>query len=83
MRSLASAPPEPHVAGREKRQPITLGSFVTVVLLFGILFTGPLILGGARHWVQLPLLEVTAFLMLVQALRIGFRAGMPTRSRAG
>jgi O-antigen ligase len=79
MRSLASAPPEPHVAGREKRQPVTLGSFVTVVLLLGILFTGPLILGGARHWVQLPLLEVTAFLMLVQALRIGLRAGTPIR----
>jgi hypothetical protein len=74
MRALASVPPEPHVAAREKRQPITLSSFVTVVLLLGILFTGPLILGGARHWVQLPLLEVSAFLMLIQALRVGMRA---------
>jgi O-antigen ligase len=74
MSSLASAPPEPHASERERRQPVTLGSFVTVVLLLGILFTGPLILGGARLWIQLPLLEVTAFLMLVQAARIGFRA---------
>jgi hypothetical protein len=70
MRSLPIAPPERRHAEREPRQPITLGALATIVLLVPILFVGPLILGGARGWVQLPVLEGVALLMLLQAGRI-------------
>jgi len=52
---------------------VTLGALATIVLLLPILFTGPLILGGARPWVQLPILAIVALLMLLQAGRIARR----------
>jgi O-antigen ligase len=77
MRSLPIAPP-----GRlhtERRQPVTLGALATLVLLLPVLFTGPLILGGARPWVQLPILVIVAVLMLVQAGRIALRTTISPR----
>ncbi len=64
---------------RERRAPLTLGAVVTFALLLPILFTGPLILGGARGWVQLPILEGVALLLLVQAGRIAFGPGIRPR----
>jgi O-antigen ligase len=77
MRSLPSAPPAARLKERERRQPLTLGGLATIALLVGILFTGPLILGGARLWIELPILEAAAVLMLVQAIRIARRAEAP------
>lgn len=45
-------------------------SFITTVLLGLILLTGPLILGAARLWLQLPLLGAVALLLLLQGLRL-------------
>jgi O-antigen ligase len=75
MRSISSAPPEPRLKERERRAPLTWGSLATLGLLIGILFTGPLVLGGSRLWVQLPILEGVAVLMLVQAGRLAFHRG--------
>jgi O-antigen ligase len=47
-----------------------LAIFFTTVLLAAILLTGPLILGAARLWIELPLLVATAFLLLVQGVRL-------------
>ena len=74
MRTLSSAPPEPRSSGREPRSPVTAGGFLTLVLLFVILFGAPLVLGAARLWFELPLLELVALLLLVQAGRLGFGA---------
>jgi len=79
MRSLPIAPPERHHTERERRQPLTLGALATIALLLPILFTGPLVLGGARLWVQLPLLVGVALLMLIQAGRIAFRSAASLR----
>jgi len=46
------------------------GSFVTTFLLAIILTTGPLVLGAARLWIELPLLGVVALLFLVQGVRL-------------
>jgi O-antigen ligase len=79
MRTLSSAPPEPRFTERERRQPITLGGLLTFILLAGILIAGPLVLGGTRPWFELPLLEVVALLLLIQAARIGFAAAPRVR----
>jgi hypothetical protein len=47
-----------------------LGALVTTFLLATIVISGPLILGAARLWIELPLLTATAFLLLVQGLRL-------------
>ena len=47
-----------------------LAVFVTTVLLAVILMTGPIILGAARLWVDLPLLALIAVLMVIQGLRL-------------
>jgi O-antigen ligase len=39
-------------------------------LLVVILMTGPLVLGAARLWIELPLLVGVAFLLLIQGLRL-------------
>ena len=74
MRTLSSAPPEPRLSGRESRPPVTVGGFLTIALLFLLLFGAPLVLGAARLWFELPLLELVALLLLVQAGRMGFCA---------
>jgi hypothetical protein len=61
-------------SGHGERQAVQypggLSIFLTTVLLAAILFTGPLILGAARLWVELPLLVATALLLLVQGVRL-------------
>ena len=47
-----------------------LGALVTTFLLASMLISGPLILGAARLWVELPILTVAAVLLLVQGLRL-------------
>src|SRR5450631_3450597 len=61
-----------------------LGMFLTAVLLAGILVTGPLILGAARLWVELPLLGAVALLLLIQGLRLSRQPaeGAPRRMDA-
>jgi O-antigen ligase len=48
---------------------------ITTVLLAGVMMTGPVVLGGARLWIELPLLGVVAVLLLIQGLRL---AATPT-----
>ena len=79
MRSIPNAQPAPRFTERERRHPVTLGALATIALLIGIIFTGPLVLGGARLWIQLPILEAVAVLMLVQAARLFFHAGEKPR----
>jgi O-antigen ligase len=43
---------------------------VTTCLLAVILFTGPLVLGATPFWIELPLLDLTALLLVVQGLRL-------------
>jgi len=47
-----------------------LAALVTTSLLAVILLAGPLILGAARLWIELPLLATVAVLLLVQGLRL-------------
>jgi hypothetical protein len=79
MRTLSSAPPEPRFTERERRQPITPAAFLTIGLLAIVLIGGPLMLGATRLWFELPLLELVALLMLVQAGRMGFGAARGVR----
>jgi hypothetical protein len=48
-------------------------ALVTTFLLAVILVTGPLVLGAARLWIELPLLGVVALLLMVQGLRLAPR----------
>lgn len=57
-----------------------LALFLTTLLLGAILATGPLILGGARLWVELPLLVATAFLLVLQGIRLA-RTPAPGEAR--
>jgi O-antigen ligase len=66
-------------ADRERRAPITWASALTLALLVLILFSMPLVLGGARLWFELPVLELVALLMLVQAGRLAFGPATPLR----
>jgi len=52
---------------------------VSVILLAIILVTGPLVLGAARLWIELPLLGVVTLLLLLQAFRLkaAFSQGVP------
>jgi O-antigen ligase len=75
MRVFASEPVETRFSERERRAPITLGSALTVTLLALVLFSMPLVLGGARLWFELPVLELVALLMLVQAGRLASGPG--------
>jgi len=47
-----------------------MGIFLTTGLLAVVLMTGPIVLGAARLWIELPLLGLTAVLLLVQGLRL-------------
>ncbi len=55
---------------RTAREPIGLASLLTTFLFAVVLIVGPLILGAARLWIELPLLGVVALLLLVQGLRL-------------
>jgi len=59
-------------------------SIVTTGLLAIILATGPLVLGAARLWIELPLLGVVTLLFLIQALRLkaALSNGMPLKADA-
>jgi tetratricopeptide (TPR) repeat protein len=61
-----------------------LGALITIFLLAVILATGPLILGAARLWVELPLLGGVALVLLVQGLRLTGKPpeGAPRRADA-
>jgi hypothetical protein len=48
----------------------SLASLVTTVLLVLILGAAPCVLGAARYWYELPLLEGIALLLLFQAVRL-------------
>jgi len=52
------------------RNPGDPAALVTTFLLAVILITGPLVLGAARLWIELPLLGVVALLLMVQGLRL-------------
>jgi O-antigen ligase len=55
---------------------------ITTFLLAVILMTGPLILGAARLWVELPLLGVVALLLVVQGLRLAAKPPADAQRRA-
>jgi O-antigen ligase len=59
-----------------------MGIFITTILLAGILMTGPLILGAARLWIELPLLATVALLLVVQGLRLATRTSESAKFRA-
>lgn len=50
--------------------PGALASLITTLLLAVILIAGPLFLGAARFWIELPLLAVVALLLMVQGIRL-------------
>ena len=52
------------------------------MLLAGVIMTGPIVLGGARMWIELPLLGVVAFLLLIQGLRLTGKPAEGTIRRA-
>jgi O-antigen ligase len=58
------------------------GALITTFLLAVILMTGPLVLGAARLWIELPLLGVAALLLVVQGLRLAARPGTGAQRRA-
>ena len=72
MRSLSSVPrgPDPRLASPEARLSDHGGGPLTTFLLAIILITGPVMLGAARLWIELPLLVLVALLLLVQGLRL-------------
>jgi hypothetical protein len=47
-----------------------IGALVTTFILATILVSGPLILGAARLWIELPILTAVAALLVVQGLRL-------------
>ncbi len=51
-------------------QPVRPASVLTTFLLLLILAVGPLMLGGARLWIELPILVAVAFLFLIQGFRL-------------
>ncbi len=59
-----------HIEGRASQSPVGLAGVATTCLLAIILVAGPLVLGAARLWYELPLLGVVALLLLVQGLRL-------------
>jgi O-antigen ligase len=60
--------------GGEKSQfPAGLGLLVTTALLAVILITGPIVLGAARLWIDLPLCVGIALLLIVQGLRLALQ----------
>jgi hypothetical protein len=61
-----------------------LAALFTTFLLATILTSGPLILGGTRLWIELPLLAVAAVLLLLQGLRLTarFAPDVPPRADA-
>lgn len=58
-----------------------LSGLITTFLLVIVLGTGPLILGAARLWIELPLLGVVALLLLVQGLRLMAKPAEAVRRR--
>lgn len=71
--------PSPRVPARSPRRYVDVPvprsetgpvDLLVTVLLAVILLTGPLILGGARLWVDLPLLGGTAVLLFIQGMRL-------------
>lgn len=63
------------VEGGSSQQSGGVGLIATAVLLGIILATGPLILGAARLWVELPLLLGLTVVVLIQGLRLMGRTG--------
>lgn len=61
---------------------VGLGVFITTFLLAAILMTGPMILGAARLWLELPLLGAVGFLLLIQGLRLASKPDEGAKRRA-
>ena len=66
---------QPHSSARRvestsSRPPSSPAGVLTTCLLAIVLITGPVILGAARLWIELPLLGVVAFLFLIQGMRL-------------
>ena len=73
MRPRSSVLPRPSPGPAQARASAPtdgLGGLITIVLLAVILVTGPLLLGAARLWIELPLLCAAAVLFLIQGLRL-------------
>src|SRR5271155_3954209 len=81
MRSRTTVQPRPHSSYVEagfsgSGQSVGLSGILTTALLAIILVSGPLLLGAARLWVELPLLGVVALLLLIQGLRLQSKPSM-------
>ena len=57
-------------------------ALITTFLLAVVLVTGPLILGAARLWIELPLLCVVALLLVIQGLRLIAKPAIGSQRRA-
>ncbi len=63
----------PPLATPRGQEPRFWGSFFTSVFLASILSVGPLLLGGFRLWIMLPLLGAVGALVLFQGVRLLYR----------
>ena len=59
-----------------------LAALITTFLLAGIMSIGPMFLGAARLWIELPLLGVAALLFALQGLRLAATPSIDTPRRA-
>jgi hypothetical protein len=59
-----------HSGVRTHKEAPDPASFITTVLVALILLSGPLVLGAARLWFELPWLGAVALLLLIQGLRM-------------
>ena len=67
---------------RTPNHPGGSGAVITTFLLAVVLTAGPLILGAARLWIELPLLGLAALLLVVQGLRLATRPPDGAQRRA-
>jgi O-antigen ligase len=58
------------VRTRSTKRPVGLGTLLTTLILAILLGAGPLILGGARLWSELPVLTGVALLLVLQGVRL-------------
>lgn len=63
----------PPLATPRNQEPRFWGSYLTSIFLAAILCVGPLLLGGARLWIMLPLLGAVGALMVFQGARLLYR----------
>ena len=63
------SPPQPERLA-ESRPSLNPAGLISLILLTGILFLGPSLLGAVRPWVELPILLAAALLLLIQSFRL-------------